>query len=148
MLSRSLFDCKSLLLNVMNKFRNLSVIVNCVTNSLIHSQSKSKSKSLSLQSLQSFQSFSLNVSQLAMSSVLITLINLRKGQKSLGSLFDAPQALIVSWLQGTDRQYQLLSCPGQLKRSSILLQVEIVIPKLLSEQVPAPLLENWTEAGL
>ena len=48
MLSRSLFDCKSLLLNVMNKFRNLSVIVNCVTNSLIHSQSKSKSKSLSL----------------------------------------------------------------------------------------------------
>ena len=36
MLSRSLSDCKSLLLNVLIKFRNFSVIVNCVTQSLIH----------------------------------------------------------------------------------------------------------------
>ena len=36
MLSRSLSDCKSLTLNVIIKFRNLSVIVNCVTKSLTH----------------------------------------------------------------------------------------------------------------
>ena len=37
-----------------------------------------------------------------MSSLLITLIHFRQGQKSLGSLFDAPSDVIVSWPQGTD----------------------------------------------
>ena len=37
MLSRSLSDCKSLLLNVMNQVCNLSEMVNCVTNSLNYS---------------------------------------------------------------------------------------------------------------
>ena len=53
MLSRSLSDCQSLTLNRYSsmswfKFRNLSVIVNCVTKSLNRCQSKSKSKLLSL----------------------------------------------------------------------------------------------------
>ena len=46
-------------------------------------------KSLSKVSQKSLKSIS-KVSQLVMSSLLITLINFRKGQKSLWSLFDAP----------------------------------------------------------
>ena len=54
---------------------------------------------------------------LVRSCLLITLIKCLKGHKSLGSLCSVVKTLIVSGAQPTDRQWVLLSCCGQLKRT-------------------------------
>ena len=57
----------------------------------------------------------IDVSQKSENLPKICLIKCLKGHKSLGSLCSVVKTLIVSGVRGTNRQWVLLSCCGQLK---------------------------------